>query len=156
LGGSVRQRERADLNVAEVERSWFRRVLQRDPGAPYLWYDPAMHWPVWPYTPRQALVMVVSLTLIAAAGAIGLLRTLPSPVGRRLITLLAVPAYPGAVALAASTSVSLAPLAAAEVVYMPTLALACLAVSLVWRSRRRGHVPRTPESPADPAAPADR
>ncbi len=27
-------------HMAEVERSWFRRVLQREPGAPYLWYDP--------------------------------------------------------------------------------------------------------------------
>ena len=29
-------------HMAEVERSWFRRVLQREPGAPYLWYDPAI------------------------------------------------------------------------------------------------------------------
>jgi uncharacterized damage-inducible protein DinB len=29
-------------HMAEVERSWFRRVLQRDPDAPYLWYDPAV------------------------------------------------------------------------------------------------------------------
>jgi uncharacterized damage-inducible protein DinB len=28
-------------HMAEVERSWFRRVLQRQPDAPYLWYDPA-------------------------------------------------------------------------------------------------------------------
>ena len=27
-------------HMAEVERSWFRRVLQREPGAPYIWYDP--------------------------------------------------------------------------------------------------------------------
>lgn len=26
--------------MAEVERSWFRRVLQREPGAPYIWYTP--------------------------------------------------------------------------------------------------------------------
>jgi hypothetical protein len=26
--------------MAEVERSWFRRVLQREPGAPYIWYIP--------------------------------------------------------------------------------------------------------------------
>jgi hypothetical protein len=27
--------------MAEVERSWFRRVLQREPDAPFIWYDPA-------------------------------------------------------------------------------------------------------------------
>ncbi len=27
-------------HMAEVERSWFRRVLQRESDAPYLWYDP--------------------------------------------------------------------------------------------------------------------
>jgi uncharacterized damage-inducible protein DinB len=27
-------------HMAEVERSWFRRVLQREPDAPYIWYDP--------------------------------------------------------------------------------------------------------------------
>jgi hypothetical protein len=110
----------------------------------------ALNWPVWPYTPRQALVMIVSMTLIIAAAAIGLLRTLPPPVGRRVLMLLAVPAYPGAVALATSTSGSPGPLAAA--VYLPTLTLACLAARLVWRSRRRGHLRQTPESPTDPAA----
>jgi hypothetical protein len=110
----------------------------------------ALHWPVWPYTPRQALVMIVSLMLITAAGAIGLLCTLPPPVGRRLLLLLAVPAYPGAVALAASTSGSPGPLAA--VVYLPTVMLACLAAGLVWRSRRRGRLRPTAESPTGPAA----
>jgi uncharacterized damage-inducible protein DinB len=28
-------------HMAEVERNWFHRVLQRDPGVPYIWYDPA-------------------------------------------------------------------------------------------------------------------
>jgi uncharacterized damage-inducible protein DinB len=27
-------------HMAEVERNWFRRVLLRDSGAPYIWYDP--------------------------------------------------------------------------------------------------------------------
>ena len=27
-------------HMAEVERSWFRRVLQRQPDAPSIWYDP--------------------------------------------------------------------------------------------------------------------
>jgi uncharacterized damage-inducible protein DinB len=29
-------------HMAEVERSWFRRVLQREPDAPYIWYDPSL------------------------------------------------------------------------------------------------------------------
>ena len=29
-------------HMAEVERSWFRRVLQRDSHAPYIWYDPSV------------------------------------------------------------------------------------------------------------------
>jgi integrase len=28
--------------MAEVERSWFRRVLLREPDAPPIWYDPAI------------------------------------------------------------------------------------------------------------------
>jgi uncharacterized damage-inducible protein DinB len=27
-------------HMGEVERSWFRRVLQREADAPYIWYDP--------------------------------------------------------------------------------------------------------------------
>jgi uncharacterized damage-inducible protein DinB len=29
-------------HMAEVERSWFRRVLQREPGAPFIFFDPAV------------------------------------------------------------------------------------------------------------------
>jgi hypothetical protein len=29
-------------HMAEVERSWFRRVLERDPDVPYIWYDPSI------------------------------------------------------------------------------------------------------------------
>jgi len=29
-------------HMAEVERSWFRRVLLREPDAPPIWYDPAI------------------------------------------------------------------------------------------------------------------
>jgi uncharacterized damage-inducible protein DinB len=29
-------------HMGEVERSWFRRALQRDPDAPSIWYDPAI------------------------------------------------------------------------------------------------------------------
>jgi uncharacterized damage-inducible protein DinB len=27
-------------HMAEVERSWFRRVLQREPDTPYIWFEP--------------------------------------------------------------------------------------------------------------------
>lgn len=29
-------------HMAEVERNWFRRVLLREPDAPFIWYDPAV------------------------------------------------------------------------------------------------------------------
>ena len=29
-------------HMAEVERNWFRRVLQREPDTPYIWLDPAI------------------------------------------------------------------------------------------------------------------
>ena len=29
-------------HMAEVERNWFRRVLLRDPDAPFIWYDPGV------------------------------------------------------------------------------------------------------------------
>ncbi|MCU1427163.1 MAG: hypothetical protein JWL83_1163, partial [Actinomycetia bacterium] len=29
-------------HMAEVERNWFRRVLLRDPDAPYIWFDTAV------------------------------------------------------------------------------------------------------------------
>ena len=29
-------------HCAEVERNWFRRVLLREPDAPWIWYDPAV------------------------------------------------------------------------------------------------------------------
>jgi uncharacterized damage-inducible protein DinB len=30
-------------HMAEVERSWFTRVLQRAPETPHIWYDPDVH-----------------------------------------------------------------------------------------------------------------
>ena len=92
--------------------------------------------------------MTVALMLICAAAAVGLLRTLPSPVGRRLLLLLAIPAYPGAVTLAANASGGVGPVGTFEIVYLPTVLLACLSVGLVWRSRRHspahGSTPHTP------------
>jgi uncharacterized damage-inducible protein DinB len=29
-------------HMAEVERNWFKRVLQRAPDTPFIWYDPAV------------------------------------------------------------------------------------------------------------------
>lgn len=29
-------------HMAEVERNWFRRVLLKDPDAPYIWFDPTV------------------------------------------------------------------------------------------------------------------
>jgi len=96
--------------------------------------------------------MIVTLTLIAAGGSIGLVRTLPSPVGRRLVMLLAVPAYPGAVALATSVSASAGSPGTLEVAYLPTSVMVCLSVGLIWRSRRRSRSSGTRGSPPDRAA----
>jgi hypothetical protein len=116
-----------------------------------IWVDRS-YWSVWAHAPRYPLVMIVTLTLIAAVAAIGLVRTLPSPVGWRLVMLLAVPAYPGAVALATSLSASAASPGTLEVAYLPTIVLACLSVGLIWRSRRRSRSPSTRGSPPDLAA----
>jgi len=106
--------------------------------------------------PRYGLVMVAVLTLISAVAAAGLLRTLPPPVGRRLILLLAVPAYPGAMTLAANASGGVETVGTFEIVYLPTVFLACLCVGLVWRSRRRTQPPGTTRhSPPDAAGSAD-
>ena len=66
--------------------------------------------------------------------------------------LLAVPAYPGAVALATSVSGSAGSAGTLEVAYLPTSVLACLSVGLIWRSRRRSRSPGTRGSPPDLAA----
>ncbi len=34
-------------HMAEVERSWFRRALLRDPDAPYIWRDPSVEDSEW-------------------------------------------------------------------------------------------------------------
>jgi uncharacterized damage-inducible protein DinB len=40
-------------HMAEVERGWFRRVLLRDPDAPYIWAHPAVEDSGW--TPSTEL-----------------------------------------------------------------------------------------------------
>jgi len=103
---------------------------------------------VWHYTPGATLVFMV--LVIAIGGAVGLIRTLPSPVGKRMLALLAVPAYPGAVTIATTGSETVGPLSLFEGVYLPTLLLACLVAALIWQSRRRAGFERTPDSPPAP------
>jgi len=74
---------------------------------------------------------VIVLSVAAAAAGLGLLQTLPSPIGRRLIILLAIPAYTSILWL----TVAPAGRAEAEFVYAPTLVLACVAAALILRSR---------------------
>ncbi|HEX2322302.1 MAG TPA: hypothetical protein VHJ18_25250 [Streptosporangiaceae bacterium] len=105
-----------------------------------------------PTAPRYGLVMVIALTLICAVAAVGLLRTLPPPLGRRLLLLLAVPAYPGALTLAADASGRVESVGTFAIVYLPAVLLACLCAGLVWRSRRPNQPSRTtPHSPRGPA-----
>jgi hypothetical protein len=105
---------------------------------------------LWPSSPEHALVMSATLTMIAALAALWLVRTLPSPIGRRLLMLLAVPAYPGATTLVTRGSGAIGPFGTVEVVYLPTLVLACLAVALIWQSRRHDQSQQTPQAPAQP------
>jgi hypothetical protein len=79
-------------------------------------------------SPPSSRLIVLSVS--AAAAGLALLQTLPSPIGRRLIILLAIPAYPSIVWL----TVAPAGRAEAEFVYAPTLALACAAAALILRS----------------------
>jgi hypothetical protein len=74
---------------------------------------------------------VIVLSVSAAAAGFALLRMLPTPIGRRLTILLAIPAYPSFMWL----TMALAGRVEAELVYAPTLALACVAAALILRSR---------------------
>jgi hypothetical protein len=76
---------------------------------------------------------IIPVGLAAAAAALALMRTLPSPVGKRLLTLLAIPAYPSLVSMAAGGYASTGQ---HEVIYLPTLAIIGLAASRAWKSRR--------------------
>jgi hypothetical protein len=100
-----------------------------------------------PYVPEYRIATVASLTLIAIGAAIGLLRTLPSPIGRRLLVLLAIAAYPGGAALGIPGA-GVVPNGAIELVYMPTGIFAFVAASLVWKSRRQAR-PHPPQPAKD-------
>jgi len=105
---------------------------------------------IWFGANRETLVMITTMALIAVGGAIGLLRTLPSPVGRRLLALLAVPSYPGFLTLATGGSGTFGPFGVVEAVYVPTVVLACLAAALILQSRRSDLPRRPPESDTGP------
>jgi hypothetical protein len=111
---------------------------------------PALHeqvWmsrrPLWLGGTDYTLIMIATLALIAVVGAFGVLRTLPSPIGRRLLMLLAVPAYPGVLTFATSGASVFGPFGVVGVVYVPTVLLACVAIALMTRSRRHGQSSET-------------
>ena len=73
---------------------------------------------------------VIPLAAAAAAAALGLMLTLPTRVGMRLLMLLAIPAYPSLVSVAAG---GYATTGQHELIYLPTLALLGLAAVRAWR-----------------------
>jgi len=136
------------LSVPEIILRWLAHL-----PAPIGPYRPSplvavLAWHLRLDPQHSAWVVVLTTALVAAGAALGLSRTLPSPVGKRLLVLLAVPAYPSVMSLAASGA---GPgwLLSAAVVYPPTVLLACLAIALVWQSRRREHAQRNTGQPAD-------
>ncbi len=103
-------------------------VIVREPVVGRLYLQPGIQpSPGWWIIPLGAAVI---------AAALGLIYTLPSPVGKRLLMLLAIPAYPSLVSIAAG---GYAATAQHEVIYLPTLAIVGLAAARAWRSRRRSH-----------------
>jgi len=103
-------------------------VIVREPVVGRLYLQPGIEpSPGWWIIPLGAAVV---------AAALGLIYTLPSPVGKRLLMLLAIPAYPSLVSIAAG---GYAATAQHEVIYLPTLAIVGLAAARAWRSRRRNH-----------------
>ncbi|HEX9515783.1 MAG TPA: hypothetical protein VF940_06370 [Streptosporangiaceae bacterium] len=93
---------------------------------PYLWL-----WPAW----LAAVIVLAVLATITAA----LLLTIPGTAAPGLLILLAVPAYPGAVwaTFGHNDSVVNHPFRFPNLVFLPTVLFACLAVAAVWRCRRR-------------------
>lgn len=94
---------------------------------PHLWTKP-----IW----TAAIIVAGTLVLIAVA----IVRTIPSRISVGLLVLLAVPGYPGAVWAAGvsgpiGTDLGNFP----DIVFLPTMLFACLAIVLVARSRRRSN-----------------
>jgi hypothetical protein len=93
---------------------------------PYLWL-----WPAW-------LAAVIVFAVLATITA-GLLLTIPGAVARGLLLLLAGPAYPGALwaTFGHNDSVVNHPFRFPNLIFLPTVLLACLAMAAIWRSRRQ-------------------
>jgi hypothetical protein len=81
-----------------------------------------------PPSPRMAV-----WAIIAAVTGLGLMLMLPSPVGRRLVVMLGMPTYASVVLLTTTPTGQ-----EATFVFLTTLAVALLAATLAWRSRRSG------------------
>jgi hypothetical protein len=77
---------------------------------------------------------IIPLGVAAAAAALALLRTLPAPVGKRLLFLLAIPAYPSLVSIVAG-GYAATPLH--RMIYLPTLAILGVAAVRASRPPRR-------------------
>jgi hypothetical protein len=92
---------------------------------PYQWQRP-----VW----LAAVIVLAVLAMIT----VGLALTIPGPVARGLLVLLAVPAYPGAVwaTFGFNDNITNHPFRFPNLVFLPTVLIACLAIAAVWRSRR--------------------
>ena len=77
---------------------------------------------------------VIVISVAAATAGLAFVLTLPSPVGRRLFILLAIPVYPSILWLTGAP----AGREEAEFVFAPTLALAFVVAALILRSRQHG------------------
>jgi hypothetical protein len=98
-----------------------------------------IHPSLWPQPVWLAAVIVIAVLAVISAG---LVLTIPGPAARGLLLLLAVPAYPGAAwAIGLSGPFGSDTSGFPNLVFLPTVLLACLAVAAVWRSRRRRRDP---------------
>ncbi len=91
---------------------------------------------------RNAIPVLVVSTLVAmVAAVIGLVLTLPAPIGARLLLLLAIPGYPAVIALTGVGEIQVNGWenpSGLALLWLPTIALVGLVAVLAWRSRHRG------------------
>jgi hypothetical protein len=94
-----------------------------------------IHPNLWPRPAWLAAVIVIAVLAVTTAG---LMLTIPGPAARGLLLLLAAPAYPGAVwAIGVSGPFGSGTSGFPNLLFLPTVLFACLAVAAVWRSHRR-------------------